>query len=63
MFRPLVPVVVVVGGSRVITLAMLDGGSTKDIISSQLVRELSIPTTKREIHHYKCLENNQWYIT
>ena len=49
MFRPLVPVVVVVGGSRVVTLAMLDGGSTKDIISSQLVHELNIPTTKREI--------------
>ena len=28
---------------------MIDSGSTKDIVSSQLVRELSIPTTTREI--------------
>ena len=49
VYRSLVPVVVVVGKNRVKTLAMVDGGSTKDVISSQLVHELNIPTTTREI--------------
>ena len=37
------------GSVRFTTLAMIDGGSTKDIVSSQLVRKLNLPTSKREM--------------